>query len=136
MLTKAYKPHQQKKANAPQANNGRKGKQERTTNTNCRHQHQLPQQGPCGAQALHGLADRLSRPRARRQGVLNYGLRSEDVVFFVFFISKLFLLVIKLARISVHIWQLFIESECLLTGCVSYIKKIIVNSNKIKVNNI
>jgi len=39
----------------------------------------------------------------------------------MYFILKLLLVVIKTARISVHIRRLFIGVECLLIGCVSYV---------------
>jgi hypothetical protein len=42
-------------------------------------------------------------------------------IFIIFYFKTVFISY-KTARISVHIRHLFIESECLLIGCVSYIK--------------
>ena len=54
-------------------------------------------------------------------GVLIYILRDEDLIYIYIFYFKTFISSYKTARISVHIRHLFIESECLLIGCVSYI---------------
>ena len=49
-------------------------------------------------------------------GVLICILRDEDLIFYNILFLKLLLVVIKTARISIHIWHLFIETECLLIG--------------------